>query len=123
MAVIIRRSANPNFGDTNTSIDNAVITMPNIMEEKSNDSSSFFFKPEIILTIPFASKPNPRKRISHFVANWGKKKPEPIYIIIPTPTPMLSKRDDLLTPLARTPLAILSAPSIIKAIPAKNSQM
>ena len=73
MAVITRRSANPSFGIANTSIDNDVITIPVVMEEKSNDSSSFFFRPEIILTIPLASKPNPRKMMSHFVANWGEK--------------------------------------------------
>jgi hypothetical protein len=76
IAVIMRSRAKPNFGYTKTSIDKDVINTPVARVGKLYDSSSFFFKPVNIRMFPLASKPNPRKSISHFVAISGKKNPE-----------------------------------------------
>jgi hypothetical protein len=78
MIVMTRSSTMPTIGYAKTIKAKAVINIPNPTEGISYDSSSFFFKPPTILMIPLASKPKPRKMISHFVANSGKKKPDPI---------------------------------------------
>lgn len=115
---IIKISMKPKAGNTNTRIATAALTIPAPKREITADVSytSLLLKPSTILTTPLASKPSPRRRISHWVVSLGVKKPNSANPIIAEPSAIFIMREDLFIPGERTPLAILSAPRINRVI-------
>jgi len=119
---ISKISMNPKAGNTNTRIAIAALTIPAPKREITTDVSytSLLRKPSTILITPLASKPSPSRRISHWVVSLGVKKPNSANPIIVEPIAIFIMRVDLFIPGERTPLAILSAPSINRVISMKK---
>ena len=113
---------NPKTGYINTRIAIAALTIPAPMRKYTAEVSymSLFLKPSTILTMPLANRPNPSSRTSHCVVSFGVKNPKRAIPIIAEPIAIFIIRDDLLSRGERTPLAILSPPSISNVISIKN---